>query len=461
MIAVEKLYQDLAAVQKKLNPLICVCDIEKQIEKIKEKTIDKTNFFYLRPLAVKDNFSIKGKKTTGASKMLADYVSPINATIIERIVELGGVIVAKTSLDELAMGGNNKSSYFGPVLNPFDEKRISGGSSGGSAVVVAQEIVDFALASDTGDSIRKPASYCGIVGVKPTYGLLSRYGVIPYASSLDSVGYFASDVKTAAAALGPLVGRDDTDMTSLNVAKQDYLTALNADLSDKKIAVLTNVVEHVKNPEVKVIFDKTVQKLKERGISITEISMDTDILRSIFPVYFIIANSEATANHANLDGLRFGLQLEGTSTDEVMLRSRSAGFSYSIKKRFVIGSYCLDQENQERLFKKAQKVRRVIADAFQAILSEYDAIIAPACGDFAPLLDEKTIDESSDSYLITENYMSYANFLGWPSMTLPMGKSAGLPLGLNITTAALQEQTMFDLALAVEQVADFKRWENE
>ncbi len=459
MIDSKKLDQQLKEVQKQLNPLVSICDIAKQSDELAAKVCDKSNFFYGRAVAVKDNFSIRNTKTTASSKMLDNYLAPITATVVARIKEKGGIIVAKTALDELAMGGTNESAYGGPVLNPFDLWRISGGSSGGSAVLVAKEIVDFALASDTGDSIRKPASFCGVVGVKPTYGLLSRYGVLPYACSLDHVGYFTKNVRMAAEALPPLVGRDDKDMTSLDVVSPDYAALLCSDIKTKKIAVLSNVLENVSNPAVKEEFVNLMKKLKAQGVDIREVTVDNKIMRAILPVYIIISNSEASANHSNLDGLRFGLQLGGQDTDAAMINSRTAGFSTSIKKRFVIGAYCLHQENQERLFRKAQKVRRLIYQEFMKLFAEYDAIVAPASGDVAPLLQREKADELSDSYLITENYMAYGNFMGLPSITVPFAKIMGLPLGLNITTGRLQEQAMFDIALAVEEQAGFQRWE--
>ena len=453
------LSEKLEKIQAELNPIISFCDYKKQIAEIEESDIDKSGFFYLRPVAVKDNYNMSGTRTTGASLILDNYVSPYNATVVDKLIKQGAVIVAKTSLDEFGMGGTNKSAYTGPVLNPFDSQRISGGSSGGSAVLVAGGIVDFALGSDTGDSIRKPAAFCGIVGVKPTYGLISRYGVIPYASSLDHVGYFSDNVRNAAGALGCLSGRDDRDMTSLYSEKVDYCLDLNSDLTGKKIAILGNVVNNIANPRVTEIFKQTVQALKDRGAVVEEINLDDKLMRALLPVYYIVSTSEASANHSNLDGLRFGRQVDGGSTDDVMINSRTAGFGSMIKKRFILGSYCLFEENQERLFKEAQRVRRVIFEAFSAVYRNYEAIVAPASGDVAPLLDGQPDNELADRYLIPENYMCFANFMGLPSMTVPMGKIAGVPLGINITTARLCEQTMFDIALAIEETVGFVRWE--
>lgn len=455
-----KLQKQLTEFNKKYNPIVSFCDYQSQLDSLKNKDISKDNFFYQRAVIAKDNFNFKGSKTTASSKILNNYVSPYNATVISKIVEAGGIIVAKSSLDELGMGGTNKSAYTGPVLNPFDAKRISGGSSGGSAVLVASELVDFALGSDTGDSVRKPASFCGVVGVKPTYGRISRYGVIPYASSLDHVGYFTKNVSDAAAALEILAGRDNLDMTSLNEPVEKYSKMLSTDISNLKIAVLANVTDSLENEKVCIEFNKLVNELKNKVHTIDKITLDGKLMRSLLPVYYIIANCEATANHSNLDGMRFGLQPDGENTTEVMTKSRTEGFSSMIRKRFVIGSYSLFEENQDKLLRKAQKVRRLIHNEFMKVYDEYDIIIAPA-SDVAPLFDEKVDNELDDRYLISDNYLVFANFLGLPSMSVPLAKIEGLPVGVNITAKKLREVDMFNTGLVIEKLVKFKRWEDK
>lgn len=451
--------KQLADIQQLFNPIVSNCDIANQLSALTSKNIDKDNFFYGKAIAIKDNYNYCGTLTTASSRILSNYIAPYNATVVENLIDAGAIIVAKTSLDELGMGGSNKSAYTGPVLNPFDRTRISGGSSGGSAVLVASEIVEFALGTDTGDSVRKPASYCGIVGVKPTYGLISRYGVIPYASSLDHVGYFTKDVLSAAKALKILVGRDDKDMTSLNTVPIDYASLVDSDIKNKKIAVFGNVVDNLSNTQVKEAFDDLVIKLKDAGAIVEVVYLDDQLLRTLLPVYYIIANCEASANHSNLDGLRFGRQEDGQDTETVMINSRTKGLSSMIRKRLIMGSYALFAENQERLFRKAQKVRRVIAQKFGAVFAEYTAIIAPASGDIAPLLDQQPDNELDNRYLISENYMVYANFMGLPSMTIPLTKVQGLPVGINITTGKCAEVQMFSIGKKIEEIVQFKRWE--
>ena len=326
----------------------------------------------------------------------------------------------------------------------------------GSAVLVASGAVPFAIGSDTGDSVRKPASFVGIVGVKPTYGRISRYGIIPYASSLDHVGYFTRCVEDAALALEVLAGRDDKDMTSSFREVENYLANLNGDLSGKTIGIMGNVIDAIKSEEVLGLFNDLVEKCKIAGAVIKMIHMDPIRLRTCLPVYYIVANSEATANHSNLDGVRFGMQEWGDSLEELMTNSRTKGFSFLLRKRFIIGSYSLADENQDLLLRKAQKVRRLLVADFKAALADIDVLIAPASSDVAPLLTDTSADQLSARYLIAENHMVLGNFSGYPSMTIPMGKINGLPIGINLTAKPFEEQLMFDIALGMENLAGCK-----
>lgn len=404
------------------------------------------------PVVLKDNVNTKGILTTASCKILDNYVPVYNAEIVDRIEKAGGVIVAKASMDELAMGGTNLTALTGPVSNPYDLSRISGGSSGGSATAVASGAVPFAIGSDTGDSIRKPASFNGIVGVKPTYGRISRYGIIPYSSSLDHVGYFCTNIKDAARILEVLAGRDDRDMTSSSLPVEEYEANLNSDVKGKKILVFKNVIDAISNEDVLVNFNKVVDGLKANGAIVEEVEFDETLMRAILPTYYIIANAEATANHSNLSGLLFGERIEGKSISELMVNSRSAGFGPWIKKRFVIGSYALKEDNQERIFRKAQKIRRLIVNDVMAKLKDADALIAPAAPNVAPLIEGTSTNELNDEYLVADNHMVIGNFAGLPSTTLPMGFVTGLPVGLNVTCNPFKEQTMFDICQAIEDI---------
>ena len=451
----ERCYEALEKAKKlqpELNDVITFVDPQEQLDNLPE-----TGLMRGVPIALKDNVCTKGILTTAASNILKNYVPVYDAEIVTKLKNAGAVCIAKSSMDELAMGGTNLTANIGPAHNPYDVTRITGGSSGGSAALVASGVVPMAIGSDTGDSVRKPASYCGVVGVKPTYGRISRYGVIPYASSLDHVGYFKRSIEDACISLEVLAGRDDRDMTSSNREVPKYSALLNSDMHGKKIAILSNVVDSIKNKETMKLFNDLMEELRKRGAVVEEYTFDEALMRAILPTYYLIANCEATSNHSNLDGIRFGVRKEGADMAEIMTNTRTEGFGPLIRRRFVIGSYGLFEENQERLFRKAQKVRRLIVDAMRECLKDYDCIIAPASGSIAPHIEgDYNEDQLSEDYLISENYMAMANFSGYPSMTVPMGFIEGCPIGVNLTTRAFDEETMFDIGKAIEEITGYK-----
>lgn len=451
----ERCYEALEKAKKlqpELNDVITFVDPQEQLDNLPE-----TGLMRGVPIALKDNVCTKGILTTAASNILKNYVPVYDAEIVTKLKNAGAVCIAKSSMDELAMGGTNLTANIGPAHNPYDVTRITGGSSGGSAALVASGVVPMAIGSDTGDSVRKPASYWGVVGVKPTYGRISRYGVIPYASSLDHVGYFTRSIEDACISLEVLAGRDDRDMTSSNREVPKYSALLNSDMHGKKIAILSNVVDSIKNKETVKLFNDLMEKLRKRGAVVEEYTFDEALMRAILPTYYLIANCEATSNHSNLDGIRFGVRKEGADMAEIMTNTRTEGFGPLIRRRFVIGSYGLFEENQERLFRKAQKVRRLIVDAMRECLKDYDCIIAPASGSIAPHIEgDYNEDQLSEDYLISENYMAMANFSGYPSMTVPMGFIEGCPIGVNLTTRAFDEETMFDIGKAIEEITGYK-----
>lgn len=451
--SVREAYAKAMKVQGKLNAMITFIDPEEQLERLQD--IPQTGRMWGLPVVLKDNVSTKGIRTTAASRMLENYVPVYDACIVEKMRREGAVFIGKSSMDELAMGGTNLSAFTGPVHNPYDLERISGGSSGGSAALVASGVVPLAIGSDTGDSVRKPASFCGVVGVKPTYGRISRYGIIPYASSLDHVGYFTRSVEDAAKCLEVLAGRDDRDMTSSFRDVPQYSRRISSDMRGKRIALLGNVCDFLQEPEWKDAFARIVAGLREKGAAVEKEYMDETLMKAILPAYFIISNCEASANHSNLDGIRFGLQEDGDSYEQIMTASRTHGFTELIRKRFVIGSYGLFKENQEDVLRQAQKARRLIVEDFHRILDRYDALIAPASLKGAPRMDESS-DELSDAYLVAENYMAMMNFSGDPSMTVPAGYVDGMPVGLNVTSKAFDEVSMFSAALAVEEITGLK-----
>lgn len=437
-------------VQPKLNAMVSFVDPTEQLEALKSKAT--TLPLYGMPVALKDLVNMKGTVTTGSSMILENYVSPYDATITKKLIDAGAIIIGKASCDTFGMGGTNKTAATGPVHNPYDLTRMSGGSSGGSAVLVASGVVPMAIGTDTGDSIRKPAAFNGIVGVKPTYGRISRYGIIPYASSLDHVGFFTNNVADAALTLEVLAGRDDKDMTSSFKPVEAYTTHLTQDIRGKRFGILTNVTDAIQNPETLRQFNALCDGLRAKGALVTDIKLNEALMKAMLPTYYIIANAEATANHSNLDALRFGVQKEGKDIEEVMTASRTAGFGPLLRKRFVIGSYALFTENQELIFRKAQKVRRLIVEDVKKALSEVDCLIAPASGNGAPLLEDSQIDELSSEYLVAENYMAFGNFSGYPSMTVPFGFDKTLPLGVNLTCRPFEEGLMLNLAQAIETI---------
>jgi len=416
------------------------------------------------PYGIKDNFSTKGILSTASSNILKDYVPFFDATVYERLNNSGAVCIGKTVLDELAMGGSGTTGHTGAVKNPWDKNRLIGGSSAGSAASVALGIVPFAIGSDTGDSVRKPAIYGGIVGYKPTYGLISRYGLFPFACSLDHVGIFTRSVKDVSIVLDTIKGYDEKDMTSLKVETPSFYENINTDVRGKKLFYIKELLD-INNykddmdSELEEIFDnfkESIELCKNLGMEVTEISIDKRLLEAIFPTYFAISCAEATSNNSNLTGIIFGPRGEGNSIDEIMFDARTKGFSELIKRRFVLGSYILQKENQEKLFLNAGRIRRLIVDKFTELFKEYDALILPGSGSVAPAFKSEDIDKLSDRYLLLENHMAIGNFGGFPSISIPSGFVNNMPIGLSITSGVLEDQKLLDIAYALESKMEYK-----
>ena len=457
-IDIETYYQDLfkemESQQKRMNAFVTITK-ERALEQCKEVTLTKDNLLSGIPVVFKDNYNTKDVLTTASSRMLANYTPIYNATSVSKLYDKGAILVGKASMDELAMGGTNTSALTGPVCNPWDLRRITGGSSGGSAAIVASGVVPYALGSDTGDSIRKPAGYCGVVGCKPTWGRISRFGVIPYASSLDHVGALTRNVRDMAIVIEALAGRDEKDMTSSTKEVPHYLDNLTSDISNLKIAVLKTVSDEIKNPEIKDNFNHVIETLKSLGATVEEVEMPLHLMKAILPTYTIIANSEATSNHSCLDGIRYGDQQAGNSTDEIMMNSRTHGFGAHIKRRFILGNLALATQNQEKMFRKAQRVRRLIVEEINKIYTQYDIILTPNSGTIAPIINEANDDRLSDEYLILENHLALGNFAGTPSLSLPSGFVEKMPVAVNIMGRLFEEQTVFNVAYALEKALGY------
>lgn len=411
------------------------------------------------PYALKDNISTKGILTTASSNILKDYIPLYDATIYKKLKNSGAVLMGKTVLDELAMGGTGTTGHTGIVRNPWNKDRMIGGSSAGSAASVALGIVPFAIGSDTGDSIRKPAAYGGVVGYKPTYGRISRYGLFSFASSLDHVGVFARSVKDVSYVMDVVKGHDDKDMTSLPDEDVSYASELDNDVSGKKLFYIKEAIEIDNgNNELKEIisnFKSVLEKCKELGMIVEEVSFDKELLEAIYPVYNVISCAEATSNNSNLTGIPFGNRVDGKNVNDIMMNTRTNGFSELIKRRFVIGSYVLQKENQERLFLNACRVRRLIVNRMNELFEKYDGLIMPTSGNIAPLFDAAS-DKLSDEYLILGNHLVIGNFGGFPSISIPSGFVNDMPVSVNITGRAKEDSLVLNMANKIESLLDCK-----
>ena len=437
---------------------------EYAIEQMNNLSSIEENILKGIPYALKDNFSTKGVLTTASSNILADYVPVYDATIVKKLHEKGALMVGKTVLDELAMGGSGTTGHTGAVKNPWDTNRLIGGSSAGSSASVAAGIVPYAIGSDTGDSIRKPACYGGVVGYKPTYGLVSRYGLFAFASSLDHVGCFTRCVEDVAYVIDAIKGEDKLDMTSIDSSDINLTKDLTRDVNGKKLFYIKEIMDESNytdcmDDNLKAIFSnfkEVLSKCEEIGIKVEEVSFDIELLKAIFPTYITISCAEVTSNNSNLTGIIFGPREKGNNINEIMFNSRTKGFSELIKRRFVLGSYILQKENQERLFLNAGRVRRLIVDKMTQLFKEYDGLILPASGDIAPTFIEESINKLSNRYLLLENHLAIGNFGGFPSITIPSGLVEGMPIAVNITSGIKHDQDVLNIAYALEEKIGFK-----
>lgn len=415
------------------------------------------------PYGIKDNYSTKGILSTGSSNTLKDYVPFFDATAVSNLKKIGAVGVAKTALDEFGMGGTGTTAHTGIIKNPWDTKRICGGSSAGSACSVAAGVYPYALGSDTGDSIRKPAAYCGIVGYKPTYGMISRYGLFPYASSLDTCGVLTRNVRDAAIVVDAMKGIDENDLTSWDSSDVHLYQGLNKDIKNKKLFYIKEIVDIENYPNSSDTlkkhldnFKNTLKIVESLGATVEEISIDKELLKTMSAVYMCISCAEATSNMANLTGLVFGPRGNGDNVMDMIKDYRTKGFSPLIKRRFVIGSYVLQKENQERYFLNAARVRRLIVDKFKNLFKKYDAFILPVGSGIAPLIEEVQELAKSSGLSILENHLVIGNFGGFPSITIPNGFIDDMPVGVNITGNCYKDSDVLNIAYALEDKMNYK-----
>lgn len=425
-------------------------------EQLSKEEVEKDNLLWGIPYFVKDNFSTKGVETTASSNILKGYIPLFNAEVVERLNAKKAIPLGKTTLDELAMGGSGMTGHLGRTYNPFDAKkeRMVGGSSAGSAAVVASALVPFSLGSDTGDSVRKPASYAGLVGFKPTWGRISRYGLAPFTPSLDAVGYFTRSVFDAAVLLETLAGRDEKDYTS-SLKPVDSYTKYEASVEGVRIALVKGISDQISNKQLQEQYYLSIEALKKRGAIIEFVEIEQALLNALFSTYFVISCAESTSNNANLDGVKFGSRKEGKTYIDVIKNTRTAGFSPLIKRRFILGSYSLKQENQELLFRRAQKARALIVDAVNEVLKQYDLIYLPAAPGVAPKFDAKS-DNLNIAHLVEDNHLVIGNLAGLPSLTVPLCLESGMPIGVNLTGRPFSEKQLFGVAQVIEDITGLK-----
>ncbi len=442
-------------VQEKCNAFVTILD------DVNEETVTD-NILSGIPYGAKDNYSTKGVLSTGSSNTLKDYVPFFDATAIKNLKKAGAVMIAKTALDEFGMGGTGTTAHTGIITNPWDKTRMCAGSSAGSAASVAAGVYPYALGSDTGDSIRKPAAYCGIVGYKPTYGMISRYGLFPYASSMDHCGVLTRCVEDAAIVVDNMKGQDELDMTSWNSSNLNLENSLNGSVKGKKLCYIKEICDLNNYPnaseELKAHlanFNKTIDICRKLGIEVVEESIDRTLLEAEPAVYVVLSYAEATSNLSNLTGIIFGPRGKGEDIFAMIKDHRTQGFSPLIKRRFVIGSYVLQKENQEKYFKNAQRVRRLLVDAWKNLFTKYDGVILPVGSGPAKHLD-KALDILSANTDVLEEHLQIANFGGFPSITIPNGFIDNLPVGVNITGNCYDDANVLNIAYALEQAMDYK-----
>lgn len=442
-------------VGEKYNAFVTILDDAKEV-KVTDSLLSGI------PYGIKDNYSTKGILSTGSSNTLKDYIPFFTATAIENLEKAGAIPTNKTVMDEFGMGGTGTTGHTGVVKNPWDPSRMCAGSSAGSACAVASGVYPYATGSDTGDSIRKPAAYCGIVGYKPTYGMISRYGLFPFASSLDHCGVLTRSVKDAAIVVDNMKGIDEKDMTSWDSSSINLYKSLTGNIKGKKLCYIkelcnienypnasNNLKQHLEN------FHQVLENIKKIGVEITEVSVDKTLLEASNSVYNVISSAEATSNMSNLTGISFGPREKGDNYIDMIKNFRTKNFSPLIKRRFVIGSYVLQAENKDRYFHNAARVRRLLVDTWNNLFEKFDAVVLPVGTGPAKYLDDSKniLDKEAN---ILEEHLQIGNFGGFPSITIPDGFIDNLPVALNITGKCYDDENVLNIAYAIESTLEYK-----
>lgn len=407
------------------------------------------------PLALKDNMNLVGSRTTASSKILENFVSPFNATITQKLLDNCVPILGKANLDEFAMGSSNENSAFKKVHNPWNLNKVPGGSSGGSAASVAACEVTLSLGSDTGGSIRLPASFCGIVGMKPTYGRVSRYGLIAFASSLDQIGPFARNVEDAANLLEVISGYDPKDSTSLNVPVEHYAATLNNDIKGKKVGVIKELMSEGLSEDVSKALQKAIDDYKAMGCEIVEISLPS--LKYSIGIYYILATAECSSNLARFDGVKYGYRTpDAKNLMEMYTKTRAEGFGPEVKRRIMLGTYALSSGYYDAYYKKAQQMRALVTMEFAKAFEQVDVLISPTCPNTAFDMGAKASDPLA--MYLTDIATISANLAGIPGLSVPAGfDKDGMPIGLQILAPQMQDAKLLNFAYKFEQANDYHK----
>lgn len=456
-VEVTRFFMDRAqSLNPQLNAFISWNDAAiDEARKIDEKISRKEDPGPLAGVAfgIKDLLCTKGLRTTAASRILHNFIPPYDATVISRLKKSGAVVIGKTNLDEFAMGSSNETSFFGKCHNPWNIEYVPGGSSGGSAAAQASRLVMGTIGTDTGGSIRQPASFCGAVGIKPTYGRVSRYGIIAYASSLDQAGPIASSVEDAALALEVICGQDENDSTTANTPVPKFSEKLNSDVKGMRVGLVKEYQSDGLHEDVNKTFARAVEELKKAGAQIVDVSIP--LTEFAVPMYYLIAASEASSNLARYDGVKYGHRahfddLSAMSLEDFYAKTRGEGFGKEVKRRIMLGTYCLSSGYYDAYYNKACQVRRLLRDQYIHAFSKCDVLLSPVTTSPAFKIGERSADPLK--MYLNDIFTTATNLAGLPGLSVPFGMSnENLPIGVQITGSHFQEQKILNLALALEQ----------
>ncbi len=443
--AVKSFISRIESTDNKISAYITTCFEEamnnaaKQDKLIAEGSNMNNNYLPGIPYSLKDNIVTKDIRTTASSKILGNFIPPYSAHVYEKLKASGAILLGKVDMDEFAMGSTCENSAFGSVRNPFDTTRVPGGSSGGSAASVAAGMSAFSLGSDTGGSVRTPAAYCNLTALKPTYGTVSRYGLIAYASSLDQIGPVCRDMRDVAMVMNVIAGKDERDTTSLDITPPDYTSFLTEGIKGMRVGVDLKSVESGLDSRVKEIYLRTIETFRDMGCEIVEV--DFSMQKYAVPVYYLVACCEASSNLARFDGVRYGVREQGSDISELITNSRTKGFGEEVRRRIMLGTYALSAGYYDKYYNQALKVRRLIMEDFSAQLEKCDVFLCPTTTDAAYKIGEKNDDPMS--LYLSDIFTVTANLTGYPAASFPAGFTKdGLPVGMQLTSKSLREDNL-------------------